>query len=73
MSTDADHRSRAETPADPLSEAWMYRSEAFPEDVDHLLTAAVAVASGPFNAASRDPAWPSLLAGVFLGRPQGAG
>ncbi len=73
MSTDADHRSRAETPADALSDAWMYRSEAFAEDVDHLLTAAVAVAGGPLLAAQRKAGWPSVLAGGFFGRPQGAG
>ena len=71
----------AEIHAEPLCEGWMYRSEAFAEDIDHLLSVAVAVAvvKGPFSGVRRgglaiNPAgWPAMLAGALLGRPQGAG
>jgi hypothetical protein len=68
-----DHRSREDAAFDPQGEGWMYRSEAFAEDVDHLLSVAAAVVSGPAGspsrseprAAGRRAGW----AGAFFGTP----
>jgi hypothetical protein len=59
----------------------MYRSEAFAEDVDHLLPsvqlmAGRADAAAPASrlGASRKPArWPAVLSGSLFGRTQRAG
>jgi hypothetical protein len=83
MNATTDHRSRDDAAFEPQGDGWMYRSEAFAEDVDHLLSAAVAVATAPFVGARREAAalsetrnparWPAVLAGALFGRAQGAG
>lgn len=74
-----DHRSREDAAFEPHGSGWMYRSEAFAEDVDHLLPAMLAVV-GPRDGVSAlghssqpRPTWSAVLASSLLGRTQRAG
>jgi hypothetical protein len=81
MYATTDLRSREDAAFEPQGEGWMYRSEAFAEDVDHLLPsvqlmAGRADAAAPASrlGASRKPArWPAVLSGSLFGRTQRAG
>jgi hypothetical protein len=83
MYATVDHRSRDDAAFEPQGDGWMYRSEAFAEDVDHLLGVAAAVVAGPAPAgrgvrraaagAIKAARWPAVVAGALLRRPQRAG
>jgi hypothetical protein len=79
MYATTDHRSREDAAFEPQGNGWMYRSEAFAEDVDHLLPAAPTVvaprgvATPALNATRQVARWPAMLAGALRGRVQGAG
>ena len=79
MHATIDHRSHEDAAFEPHDSGWMYRSEAFAEDVDHLLPAVLAV-DGPRDGApdaahsgQPRPNWSAVFAGSLLGRAQGAG
>lgn len=74
MYATTDLRSREDAAFEPQGQGWMYRSEAFAEDVNHLLPAALVV-DRPRDAAlsSAGPArWPAVLTGALFGRAPGA-
>jgi hypothetical protein len=81
MYATTDLRSREDAAFEPQGDGWMYRSEAFAEDVDHLLPAVLAMdgrsdaaAPAPRLGTSRQRArWPAVLSGSLFGRAQRAG
>jgi hypothetical protein len=81
MYATTDLRSREDAAFEPQGTGWMYRSEAFAEDVDHLLPEALPVTGRPAAVAlasrltvSRKRArWPSIFSGSLFGRAQSAG
>jgi hypothetical protein len=81
MYATTDLRSREDAAFEPQGDGWMYRSEAFAEDVDHLLPQLQLLAGRPDAAkpgsrlgASRKPArWPAVLSGSLFGRAHRAG
>jgi hypothetical protein len=81
MYATTDLRSREDAAFEPQGNGWMYRSEAFAEDVDHLLPATLPLTGRPEAAAAasrltapRKPArWPAVLSGALFGRAQRAG
>jgi hypothetical protein len=77
MDATTDHRSREDAAFEPQGSGWMYRSEAFAEDVDHLLPAVLA-AVAPRQAAAPAPnsarrRWPAMRVGAWFGRAPSAG
>ncbi len=68
-------RATADAPVDPSTQSWLYRSEAFAEDLDELMAAARAVVA-PSRAERRkapsSTSWPSALSAAFWGRAQRA-
>jgi hypothetical protein len=79
MYATTDHRSREDAAFEPQGNGWMYRSEAFAEDVDHLLPATLPLAAPggvvahALSSTRQVAGWPAMLAGMLRGRVQGAG
>jgi hypothetical protein len=81
MYATTDLRSREDAAFEPQGDGWMYRSEAFAEDVDHLLPAALAMDGRPdaalpasrLNVSRRRASWPAVLSGALFGRAQRVG
>jgi hypothetical protein len=74
LATQCD-RSPAEAAVDPSSATWLYRSEAFAEDLSELVPAAAcgpaAAPHGP-RPARAVALWPATLAAAWFTRVQGA-
>ena len=81
MYATTDLRSREDAAFEPQDSGWMYRSEAFAEDVDHLLPAALPAKGRPAAAApatrltatGKRVRWPAIFSGSLFGRIQNAG
>jgi hypothetical protein len=74
MNVHANDRAAADT--DPSTESWLYRSEAFAEDLEDaaptlLATRPATTAAGPHRAARSRP-WSAALSGRWLARAQAA-